>query len=47
MAFVRATVVKLGNDRCDDSSADSSASLAQCCRYGGIFFPAGGGVGSY
>ena len=28
----------LGNDRCCDSSADSSASLAQCCRCG-IFFP--------
>ena len=27
----------LGNDRCDDSSADSSASLAQCCRCGGFF----------
>ena len=28
----------LGNGRCDDSSADSSASLAQCCS-GGDFFP--------
>ena len=27
----------LGNDRCDDSSADSSASLAQCCYCGGFF----------
>ena len=26
-----------GNDRCDDSSADSSASLAQFCRCGGFF----------
>ena len=28
----------LGNDRCGDSSADSSASRAQCCRCG-VFFP--------
>ena len=27
----------IGNGRCDDYSADSSASLAQCCSYGGFF----------
>ena len=27
----------LGNGHCDDSSADSSASLAQCCSCGGFF----------
>ena len=31
----------VGNGRCDDSSADSSASLAQCCSCGG-FFPSFG-----
>ena len=27
----------VGNGRCDDSCADSSASLAQCCSWGGFF----------
>ena len=29
----------VGFDRCDDYSADSSASLAQCCCCGGFFPP--------
>ena len=29
----------VGDDRLDDYSADSSASLAQCCRCGGFFPP--------
>ena len=29
--------VHQGNGRCDDSCADSSASLAQCCSFGGFF----------